>query len=171
MTFPARMALRLFRDGSTGFRITCVRCEHLGRKVTRAWRLRCSQNSLMLSCLIGAPAPVCSPDAALICCVWLWWGLAAAALIRPLAWELPYAAGVTLKRPKKKKRKKKKRKEGMRRTSHRQARYLPCVHSPQIGGRGVIQTRTTPEPTPVCIENTYLHAYLYRVKIDIHPNF
>ena len=33
----------------------------------------------------------------------LWWRLAAVALIRPLAWELPYAACVALKRKKKKK--------------------------------------------------------------------
>ena len=35
--------------------------------------------------------------------LWLWPKLAAAAQIRPLAWELPYAASVALKRPKKKK--------------------------------------------------------------------
>ena len=29
--------------------------------------------------------------------LWLWWGPAAAALIRPLAWEPPYAAVVALK--------------------------------------------------------------------------
>ena len=34
--------------------------------------------------------------------VWLWWRPAAAALIRPLAWELPYAAGAALRRPKEK---------------------------------------------------------------------
>ena len=32
--------------------------------------------------------------------VWLWHRLAAAALIRPLTWELPYAVGVALKRKK-----------------------------------------------------------------------
>ena len=35
--------------------------------------------------------------------LWLWCRLAAAALIWPLSWELLYAAGVALKRPKKKK--------------------------------------------------------------------
>ena len=30
--------------------------------------------------------------------LWLWRGLAAEALIRPLAWESPYAAGVALKK-------------------------------------------------------------------------
>ena len=34
--------------------------------------------------------------------LWLWCRLAAAALIRPLALELPYAAGVALKKKKKK---------------------------------------------------------------------
>ena len=42
---------------------------------------------------------------------WLWCRLAAAAPIRPLAWEPPYAAGVPLKRQKKKKKRKKKKKE------------------------------------------------------------
>ena len=36
--------------------------------------------------------------------LWLWCMLAAAAPIRPLAWELPYAAGMALKRKKKKKK-------------------------------------------------------------------
>ena len=33
--------------------------------------------------------------------LWLWCRLAATALIRPLAWEPPYAAGVALKKKKK----------------------------------------------------------------------
>ena len=41
--------------------------------------------------------------------LWLWRRPAAAALISPLAWELPYAMGVPLKGPKKKKKKKKTR--------------------------------------------------------------
>jgi len=39
----------------------------------------------------------CSLDMALL---WLWCRLAAAALIQPLAWEPPYAAGVALKKKK-----------------------------------------------------------------------
>ena len=35
--------------------------------------------------------------------LWLWLWLAATALIRPLAWEPPYATGVALKRQKTKK--------------------------------------------------------------------
>ena len=38
--------------------------------------------------------------------LWLWCGPVATAPIRPLAWELPYAMGVALKRQKKKKIKK-----------------------------------------------------------------
>ena len=41
---------------------------------------------------------------------WLWCRLAAISLIRPLAWEPPYAMGVALKRQKTKKNKKKKKK-------------------------------------------------------------
>ena len=37
---------------------------------------------------------------------WLWRRPAAAALIRPLAWEPPYAMGVALEKTKKKKKKK-----------------------------------------------------------------
>ena len=40
----------------------------------------------------------CSLDLALL---WLWRRLAAAAPIQPLAWELPYATGVALKKAKK----------------------------------------------------------------------
>ena len=39
--------------------------------------------------------------------LWLWHRLAAAALIRPLAWELPYATDVGLKKKKKRKKKRK----------------------------------------------------------------
>ena len=38
--------------------------------------------------------------------LWLWCRPAAVALIRPLAWELPYAIGAALKRKKEKKKKK-----------------------------------------------------------------
>ena len=37
--------------------------------------------------------------------LWLWCRPAAAALIRPLAWELPFATGVALKKDKKTKNK------------------------------------------------------------------
>ena len=43
------------------------------------------------------------------CCHELWCRLAAIALIQRLAWELPYAAGVALKRPKKKKEEEKRK--------------------------------------------------------------
>ena len=39
--------------------------------------------------------------------LWLWHRLAAGALIGPLAWEPPYAAGVALQRQKTRKKKKK----------------------------------------------------------------
>ena len=37
--------------------------------------------------------------------LWLWYRLAAVALIQPLAWDPPCAVGVGLKRPKKEKKK------------------------------------------------------------------
>ena len=39
--------------------------------------------------------------------LWLWYRMAAIALIRPLAWELPHATGTVLKKKKKKKEKSK----------------------------------------------------------------
>ena len=39
--------------------------------------------------------------------LWLWHKPAATALIRPLAWERPYAVGVALEKAKKKKKRKK----------------------------------------------------------------
>ena len=43
--------------------------------------------------------------------LWLWCRPAAAALIHPLAQELPYATGAALKKKKKKKRKKERKKK------------------------------------------------------------
>ena len=42
--------------------------------------------------------------------LWPWCRLAAAALIGPLAWELPYATGAALKSKKKKKKKRRRKK-------------------------------------------------------------
>ena len=50
-----------------------------------------------MSCGVGHR---CSSDMVLL---WLWYKLAAAALIQSLAWELPYAVGVAPQRQKKKK--------------------------------------------------------------------
>ena len=52
-----------------------------------------------MSCGVGCR---CDSDPALLC-LWLWCRPAAAAQIRPLAWELPYAAGVALKKQERKK--------------------------------------------------------------------
>ena len=49
-----------------------------------------------MSCGVGQR---CGSDPALL---WLWGRPAAAAPIQPLAWELPYASGVALKRKKEK---------------------------------------------------------------------
>ena len=43
--------------------------------------------------------------------LWLWFRLAAVALIQPLAWEPPYAISAALKSKKKKKKKEKKKKK------------------------------------------------------------
>ena len=43
--------------------------------------------------------------------LWLWHSPGAAALIQLLAWELPHAVGVALKRQKKKEKKRKKERE------------------------------------------------------------
>ena len=53
-----------------------------------------------MSCVVGHRH---SSDPALLR-LWLWLWLAPTALIQPLAWEVPFAAGAALKRGKKKKR-------------------------------------------------------------------
>ena len=50
----------------------------------------------------------CSSDPMLL---WLWHSPAAIALIQPLAWEPPYAAGLAQRNSKKTKKKKKKKKK------------------------------------------------------------
>ena len=58
--------------------------------------------------------------------LWLWHGPAAVPLIQPLAWELPFAISVALK-----KKKKKKKKLGMN--------FIPgchfVIHNPTIQGK------------------------------------
>jgi len=44
--------------------------------------------------------------------LWLWCRLTATALIRPLAWEPPYAVGAALEKAKRQKKKKRKEKKG-----------------------------------------------------------
>ena len=51
-----------------------------------------------MSCGVGC---ICGLDLALLW-LWQWHRPAVAALIQPLAWELPYATGEALKRQKKK---------------------------------------------------------------------
>ena len=82
-----------------------------------------------MSCGVGHTG---SSDPTLL---WLWCRSAAVALIQPLAaWELLYAAGIALKRPKKKK-KKKKRKENPRKGEQ-------VLHPPLPPGLQKVQTRS-----------------------------
>ena len=50
------------------------------------------ESGIAVSCSVGHRS---SSDPMLL---WLWHSLAAAALIRPLAWKLPYALGAALKK-------------------------------------------------------------------------
>ena len=61
-------------------------------------------SSVALSCGVSHR---CSSDPPLLR---LWCRTAAVALVRPLAWELPYAVGADLEKKKKRKRKRKKKK-------------------------------------------------------------
>ena len=63
-----------------------------------------------MSCGVGCRRDL---DLALL---WLWGGLPAASLTKPLAWKFSYVAGAALKRPKKKKKQKKKNKQKTRKT-------------------------------------------------------
>jgi len=64
--------------------------------------------------------------------LWLWCRLAAAALIRPIAWEPPYAAGVALKRQKNIKKKRKRKKE--RKKEKKEERKKETQPSPGVLG-------------------------------------
>ena len=71
-----------------------------GLRIWRCHNLQCTNAPRILcccGCVIGCRH---SSDLALL---WMWRRLAAAALIQPLAWELPYATGVAVKRRKKEK--------------------------------------------------------------------
>ena len=63
-------------------------------------------SGIALSCGVGCRLGL---DPALL---WLWCRLVAAALIRPLAWEPPYAEGVAQEIAKRKKKYKKKKQKG-----------------------------------------------------------
>ena len=61
--------------------------------------------------------------------LWLWHRPGATALIGPLAWEVPYAAGAALRRQKtKKKKKKKKRKKEKRKRKKIAESGALCFH-------------------------------------------
>ena len=66
-----------------------------------------------MSCGVG---PRCGLDLALL---WLWCRPAAAALIQPLAWELPYAVGAALKSRRKEGRKERERERERERKKER----------------------------------------------------
>ena len=91
----------------------------------------------------------CGLDLALL---WLWCRLAAVALIGPLAWEPPYAAGAALKRQKTKKKKK-------------------IVY---VGFRFLITT-SFKKPLRCSIKKEYSllfeKAYLFQLRICVRPDF
>ena len=65
--------------------------------------------------------------------LWLWHRQAAEGLIRPLAWELPYAMGAALKKQKTKERKKERRKERKKdRQTDRQTDTTSGKHTPNF---------------------------------------
>ena len=69
--------------------------------------------------------------------LWLWHRLAAGALIQPLAWELPYAAGVALK-SKKTKNKKQKQKQNKKQNPKNPKKQNKKPHAPKPGQNNAI---------------------------------
>ena len=68
---------------------------------------------------------------------WLWLWPAAAAPIRPLAWELPYAAGVALKKAKDKNKTKRKKKEKTNKQTNKQKKQ--ANKTDKLEGKGSIE--------------------------------
>jgi len=62
--------------------------------------------------------------------LWLWLCPAAIALIRPLAWESPYASGAALGKIKRQKDKKKKRRKKEKKIKEKKNRGVPAVTNP-----------------------------------------
>jgi len=62
--------------------------------------------------------------------LWLWHRPAATALIRPLAWESPYAMGAALEKAKRQKKEKRKKKKKKRKESQFSERFR--VSKPQL---------------------------------------
>ena len=82
-------------------------------------------SGIAVSCGVGCR---CVSDPALLC---LWHRWAATALIRPLAWETPYATGEALKKKKTNKKKTKKKKKGRKKRTNRVVKNVenwnPCA--------------------------------------------
>ena len=70
--------------------------------------------------------------------LWLWCRLAVATLIRPLAWKLPYAEDVALKRPKKKKEREREREREMVKSPLGLGEDWTREWALCVGGRGTI---------------------------------
>ena len=74
--------------------------------------------------------------------LWLWCRLAAAAPTQPLAWKLPHAIGVDLKRRKKKEKKKKKKNQNPRRwVTEVKDRLVPPFLQPMTQSSGAPRAR------------------------------
>ena len=72
--------------------------------------------------------------------LWLWRRLVAPAPIRPLAWEPPYAVGVTLKKQNKKKTKNKKKEIGVSQVKQVELNFKMHFRSSH---RGAVETNPT----------------------------
>ena len=59
--------------------------------------------------------------------LWLWCRLAATALIQPLAWKPPYAAGAALEKAKRQKKKKKKETLRFYVFKRKECKYMPGI--------------------------------------------
>ena len=100
-----------------------------------------------MSCGVGCR---CGSDPELL---WLWYRLAAAALIQLLAWEPPYAEGMALRRQKKEKKRKKKRKKKIRGRASGHHCISFCVATYLFPGRA------SASPTPLVTVSLFACNY------------
>ena len=88
--------------------------------------------------------------------LWLWYRLVAVALMRPLAWELPYTSGTSLKSKTKTRQKQKTKQQQQKANSDRKIQHLTCNCFSCSCPFDVWPVRILPRMVPLCRDSILL---------------